>query len=386
MLVYNPFDVENYFLNQQLNLLVDENFIPQKQEVFNIEHQTKLNSNENILLRSGFILLGMFLFSSIFGVIGLVLLSGSNGHAGWYIVLFAQFFACLFGVELLARQNYYSHGLLDVAILYSIGILAAAFAYLFEADLPVYLVMLVAGTAAGIRYLHPPAVLVACFGLVLLIFKVINSYLDLAVVMPFVGLLLAVALYFGYLKLSENIKYYYHKYNFQILKIFSLFLAYFSMNYLVVRQLSEELLGLELKTGTDIPFAIIFYAFTFLSPIFYIYYSLKKHDRTFMYIGFFCIAFSFFTIRFYHSLLPIEIALTLGGVVLFSIAFVAMKLFKKKTENITFEADRNNKESMFLNAQSLIVNSAINVQPVGTNSDMEFGGGQFSGGGAGENF
>ena len=175
----------------------------------------------------------------------------------------------------------------------------------------------------------------------------------------------------------------YHN-GFSFAKVLSYLLGYFSVNYLVVRQLSEELLHLELQEGENIPFAFIFYALTFLVPLAYFYFALKNHNRSLLYIAVFCLGFSVFTIRYYHSVLPIEFALTLGGIVLFAIAFFAIKYLKNKQTGITFVQDRYNNKSIILNAQALVINSQMNTAVPEQN--MEFGGGEFSGGGAGENF
>jgi hypothetical protein len=49
-----------------------------------------------------------------------------------------------------------------------------------------------------------------------------------------------------------------------------------------------------------------------------------QKDRFMLWIGIASICFSIYTIRFYHSV-PIEIALTIGGLVLFAFTFFAIK-------------------------------------------------------------
>ena len=90
------------------------------------------------------------------------------------------------------------------------------------------------------------------------------------------------------------------------------------------------LLGNEILPGKDIPFAIFFYAFTFIVPVVYLVQALKTKDRIMLWISFLAIGFSIYTIRFYYSVLPIEVALTLGGLVLFAIAYFSIKKLKDK--------------------------------------------------------
>lgn len=183
--------------------------------------------------------------------------------------------------------------------------------------------------------------------------------------------------------LSEN---YYYK-GILLANSFCLVLFYLSCNYLVVRELSVMLLGNEILPGKDIPFAIFFYAFTVIVPIAYLVQALKTKDRIMLWISFLAIAFSIYTIRFYYSVLPIEVALTLGGLVLFAIAYFSIKKLKDREIGLTFKPDRINNSNAFLNAEMLIVASQFGLKPEAVNeSPMEYGGGGFSGGGSGGSY
>ena len=171
-----------------------------------------------------------------------------------------------------------------------------------------------------------------------------------------------------------------------LLQGFSLSLGYFSMNYLVVRELSESLLGLTIAKGEDIPFALLFYGFTFLVPVFYIVYSLYTKDRLMLIIGFLVFGFSIFTIRFYYHILPIEVALLLGGALLFLAAYLSIRKLKDKETGLTFKPALETKIDFLSNLEALIVATQVDLKPMESQSKMPFGGGGFSGGGAGESF
>jgi hypothetical protein len=200
-------------------------------------------------------------------------------------------------------------------------------------------------------------------------------------------LFLAIGIYSIYNKLSQSPKSYYYKNSLQIAKVFSLILGYASVNYLVVRQLSEELMGLVLVGNKDIPFSFLFYGLTFIVPVLFIVCSLYKKDRTMLIIGFLTLGFSFYTIRYYYSLMPVEIALILGGTILFGLTYFFIKKIKDKEVGVTFKRDRNADSNALLNVQALIINSQLDLKPVETvNQNMPFGGGDFSGGGSGGSF
>ncbi|MNL60921.1 hypothetical protein D3C87_1847760 [compost metagenome] len=77
-------------------------------------------------------------------------------------------------------------------------------------------------------------------------------------------------------------------------------------------------------------------------------------------------------------------ALTLGGVVLFVIAYFSIKKLKEKESGLTFKPDRINNSNALLNAEAIIVASTFGMKPgvKPQDSPMEFGGGGYSGGGS----
>jgi uncharacterized membrane protein (DUF485 family) len=207
-------------------------------------------------------------------------------------------------------------------------------------------------------------------------------------ILPFTAMILAAIFYFVTKKLINNLNESYYYNGLLLANSFCLVLFYLSCNYLVVRELSAELLGTEVTPGTDIPFAFFFYGFTFIVPIVYLVQALKTKDRIMLWISFLAIGFSIYTIRFYYTVLPIEVALTLGGLILFAIAYFSIKKLKGKESGLTFKHDRINHSDAILNAEALVVASTFGMKPEvkPQASPMEFGGGGFSGGGSDGSF
>lgn len=204
--------------------------------------------------------------------------------------------------------------------------------------------------------------------------------------LPFIGLILAALLYYVFYKLNNSKKFLIYQNALILIKIFSLVLGYASVNYMVVRELSESIMFIVVREGDDIPLAFLFYGLTFLIPLAYIYYSLYSKDKLMLIIGFLTFGFSIYTIRFYYHILPVEVALLLGGTILCGIAYLAIRKLKDKETGITFKEARGSETDVLTNLQALVVNSQVDVKPMESNSKMPFGGGGFSGGGAGESF
>lgn len=385
MQVYHKDLLENEAMISKAKLLYEQKFISKEQLNEVSSKLVLLDTNPNLLVRFGFFLLGCFLFVSIMGSISLIFIPLiSSNHE---IIPFIFFGIGVLALEILAHKNYFKHGLDDAFVVCSQLTLYFGVGVVFDSSLAAYLVMFVFGALFCIRYINAISLFVSCTGLIAFVFLAIteNSVIPKAL-LPFIAFCIAAILYKIYLKLNTLVALYYYELAFKNLKIFSLILAYFSLNYMVVRELSESLLNVEVLPGEDIPLAFVFYATTFIIPAFYITYSLFKKDRIILFVGILTFTFSLFTIRYYHQLLPIEVALVLGGIALFLVTYLSIKRLQFRETGLTFKPDRDSDSSLLKNAQALIVSAQVPNAPNPNQSNMPFGGGGFSGGGAGSKF
>ncbi|MET3028063.1 hypothetical protein ABXT06_15390 [Flavobacterium sp. UW10123] len=388
MIVYDKKKLDNEVLIDEAGALYTGGFISKEQKKFIEKELPVLKSQNNILVRIGFFLLGCLLYGSICGAISLFGLS--DEHVFLQICCYIFAVVGFAGVELLANQEYHNHGLDDAFILNALLCLGAAVAITTEGYEAVIAFFVAIGSLfMFLRYLHVLSMLVFCISATAFLFFEMFEFGDIGkAILPFVAMIFAGVFYFLTRKMINALKESYYYNGLLLANSFCLALFYLSCNYLVVRELSAELLGTEIKPGTDIPFAFFFYAFTFIVPIIYLVQALRTKDRIMLWTSFLAIAFSIYTIRFYHSVLPIEVALTLGGAVLFGMAYFSIKKLKEKETGLTFKPDRINQSDAFLNAEALVVASAFGMKPEvkPQDSPMEFGGGGFSGGGSGESF
>jgi len=387
MIVYDKNRLDNEVLVDEADTLYKGGFISKEQKKIIEKELTVLKSQNNILVRIGFFLLGSLLYGSICAAISLFGLSGE--HFFFQICCYIFAIVGFAGTEILANQNYHNHGLDDafaLGALLNVGIAIAVTTDGYE--MMIALFVAIAALFLFIRYLHVLSMLVFCFSVTAFLFYVMFEFGDVGkAILPFVAMIFAGIFYFITKKTIQKLKENYYYNGLLLANSFCLVLFYFSCNYLVVRELSGELLGTEVKPGKDIPFALFFYLFTFIVPIFYFFQALKTKDRIMLWLSFLAIAFSIYTIRFYYSVLPIEVALTIGGIVLFAIAYFSIKKLKEKESGLTFKPDRINHSDNFLNAEALVVASTFGIKPeMKTDSPMEFGGGGFSGGGSEGNF
>lgn len=384
MIVFDKKLLDNEILVEEANTLYKAGFINKEQKNKIEKELPVFKSQSNILVRIGFFLLGSFLYSSICGAISLLGLSGEDT----FFKICGYIFAAVgfIGAEMLSTQNFRNHGLDDAFILGALTTLGGAIALTTEG----YEIVIAIFVAAGaffmfIRYLHLLSMLVFCLAITAFLFFGMFEFGSIGkAILPFVTMIFAGVFYFISKKIQNSItkKYYFN--GLLLASGFCLVLFYLSCNYLVVRELSAVLLDVEVQAGSDIPFAIFFWAFTFIVPVLYLYFGIKNRDRIMLWISFLAIAFSLYSFRFYYAILPIEVALTLGGLVLFAIAYFSIKKLKEKESGLTFKPDRINHSDNFLNAEALIVASTFGMKPEikPEASPMEFGGGGFSGGGS----
>ncbi len=386
MIVFDKQLLENTFLVEDAKRLNDQHFISES-DLQNIKQQLPvLKSNKNILLRIGFFILGCLLISSMMGMLALFTISLADNHFGF--MMFIYTLIGIGGSEFLAREQLqFGYGLDDAFILAFQGFFCATIGISLDSPMAAFIALAVIALAGCVRYVHTVSALVSLVGLTgAICYAVLELKLIASAFLPFILLLLAVILYSFYLKLGKDKKLYYYANPISVLQGFSLLLGYFSMNYLVVRELSESLLGLTIAKGEDIPFAFLFYGFTFLIPILYIVYSLYSKDRLILIIGLLTFGFSIYTIRFYYHILPVEVALLLGGTLLFAIAFLAIRKLKDKESGITFKPARGSETDILTNFQAIVVATQVDLKPMESESKMPFGGGGFSGGGSGGDF
>lgn len=387
MIAHDKSLLNNLSLLEEANSLQAGGFISKEQNTLIKKNLSGFKRHDNILVRLGFFLLGSFLYVSICGTFSLMGIDG--GQTFWKICFYLFAIVGFVGSNILANQKYYGHGLDDafnLGALLNLGIAIGITTDGYEAVIAFF--MAIASFLIYLRYIHLPSALIFCLASSAVLFFGMFEFGAMGkTILPFVAMLFSAVFYFFTKKKLNNLSLNYYDKGVLLANSFCLILFYLSCNYLVVRELSVMLLGNKIHPGKDIPFAFFFYAFTIIVPIVYLTQALKTKDRIMLWISFLAIAFSIYTIRFYHSVLPIEVALTLGGLVLFSIAYFSMKKLKDKESGLTFKPGRINNSNAFLNAEMLIVASQFGLKPETVDqSPMEFGGGGFSGGGSGGSF
>ena len=168
-----------------------------------------------------------------------------------------------------------------------------------------------------------------------------------------------------------------------------------SGNYFVVRELNGLLThSTSVRSLTDVPqisMPWLFWALTFLIPVVYLYVGLTRKNRMLIILGALGLIAAVITVHDHVSLMPLNVALTLGGLVLIGLAVVLIRLLRQSaTEGrsagflggFTDDPDYESPDQFFVNAGTAVAIQAAAGASHQPNKGVRFGGGDFGGGGS----
>jgi uncharacterized membrane protein YgcG len=138
-------------------------------------------------------------------------------------------------------------------------------------------------------------------------------------------------------------------------------------------------------TSKDLrPIDWLYWALTIVIPFAYLAYGIKKKDLMFIRTGLVLVAVTVLTVQYFFAVVPTEIAMAVAGVLLTSISYGLIKYLKTAKGGFSFEKNPASKKER-IDLKSLII-SQVSGPKAEHGTAVEFGGGNFGGGGAGSNY
>jgi uncharacterized membrane protein YgcG len=207
-------------------------------------------------------------------------------------------------------------------------------------------------------------------------------------VLPFVMMGVSLLIYLAvrqYLKRNTREVYYTDPLN--LAQWVSLIMLAASGNYFVVRELN----GLLLKTNPlrvappeapEISLAWLFWLLTFLIPIIYLWQGVTKKNRMLIILGILGLVAAFSTVHEYVALVPLNVALTVSGLVMIGLAVVGIQHLRKPKHGFTDAPDDDSPNEFFTNAATIAAVHVTGSAHHPSKNDLQFGGGDFGGGGS----
>jgi hypothetical protein len=353
----------------------------------------------NIFIKIGLFLFSMFLISAALGLYSLftmaILLDGGSieGYSIFTCLIFAV--ACIFFLEkFITWRNWFSNGI-DDALLYSgLSFIFSGVAFMMSHNLNdedaflilclVYLPFLV---GAAVRYLDRVVTIGAliCFYIISFL-SIMKTGSAAKLIMPFAFMAISAGIYFGTKRFLNDASKALHKGCLKVCKAVSMIVFYISGNYFVIRESSTEFFNLEIGPGQDIPMAIIFYAFTALVPLAYLFFGLKNKDKLMVWVALLLTAVAVLTFKYYFSLGHPEVSLTVAGLVMMGLAYGSIRYLATDKHGITFKDEPNEDNFLRSNAEALIIAQSFSTSVQPTDTGTQMGGGDFGGAGSGDKF
>ncbi len=385
---YNPVSVYHLAVIKETRRWAKHSFIT-KEQITKISEEYKTPFyHPNLIIRILLFVATLFALSGLTGILALMFVPMNNQlliyigcivyGVGSFLVLEKMFIA----------NNHFKSGVTEAILYHACAFTTSGVAGLadFENTQLLLFTCLVVFSFAAFRYLDLVTTLAAIGSLAgILFYNCFEAGGIFKQVIPFVFIFSFSALYFLVRKLKSKDGLRIWKNNLLVLEIICLLLIYASGNYLVVRELSVNLMDLVLKEGENIPFAFLFYLLTVIIPIGYLYFGIKNKDMALLRVSLILLAFSVFTFKYYYSLGHTEIMLMLAGSILIIAAIALMRYLKIMRDGFTGEDILSTKWAT-LNMEAFVISQTMGGNQAEGTKTTAGGGGSFGGGGSSESF
>lgn len=359
-----------------------------KGNILNEEQWNSIQSDYQTNLYSPALFMRILLFiATYFGlttILGpILLLVADEGIAAIRIMVFIAGVAMLVFTEkvMIKEKHHFKSGITEAG--YYTGLLFVYFGLLgfgIDEELVYWLAAFLFVSVGTIRYMDLLSLFAAVICLLAIIFYSLSTILSY---LPFIVMIVFATLFILSQRFQKNIDYLIWEDHFIVFDTLALLLVYLGGNYFVVRELSVEMMGLELIEGQDIPMAFLFYGLTFLTPIVYLIWGIRQRSILFIRVSLLVLALSVFTIKYYYSFAPPQVSITIAGGLMIAIALVLIKYLKKNRNGFIreqiFQSKWDNPDLVATVASQTLGGHQIDESEIPLGQGGKFGGGGASG-------
>jgi hypothetical protein len=241
--------------------------------------------------------------------------------------------------------------------------------------------ILVIALLGMLRYTDRVMTLVAYGAFLNLVFSIVLGWGPAAqAFLPFLIIGLSIGGYFLFTRLQTIGSARHYRSCLQVLRIATLLSLYAAGNYYVVRELNASL------SGSSGPVALgwLWWLLTAGIPVFYIVKGVQKKDTLFLWTGMALVAGTIFTLRYYYHVLPAEIAMIIGGIVLIAGVYGLTRYLRTPKHRFTAAAPDYPHVLENLPVEGLVLAESFSTVAAPTpDTGVRLGGGTTGGGGAG---
>ena len=312
-------------------------------------------------------------------------MSGAIGASGWFIFLGLLSYG---GLELMvSAKKHFRSGVDDALLFLSALQIAIGVALMLNGDEPNYfaisLILFLMTAFLTVRFLDTLMAAVCVASFFMLVFFGLEKIGSVGLmVIPFVMIITSALVYFIVMRVKDDLRLINYPYCFVAAQVICLLTFYAAGNYYIVQTLSDEIHG----TTTPIALGPFFWVWTFLVPLVYLGFGIKRKDVVLIRIALLLIAAAAFTFRTYYHILPVDIMLTICGSVILILVYALTKYLKTPKHGFTLEETDGANLMDNLKIESLVVAQTFGHTQTPQNDGTKFGGGEFGGGGASDGF
>jgi hypothetical protein len=389
MIAYNHTSLDNLLIKEEAILALHHELIS-KEEVENIEKKYPVNLySPDSFIRIGLFLLTVVIVLMLLGFFALSMLSASEKKFGILTLVFSlSTYAAL--EFIIYEKKHFRSGIDDALLWLSMGFMVTAVNLLFPSIsfLTQSILIFVLAFYYSLRFgnlLMGGLSFIAFLGI---LFYGITPLGNLAkIIMPFLLMAISFFVYKLVCKYRNDNRLRHYKDCCTLVEILALIVLYVAANFFVVREVSNSLFDLNLKAGESIPGGLFFWILTVLIPVFYILRGIQKKDAILLRTRQVFVAAIVFTIRYYHHIAPLEIAMSIGGIIMICMAYFITRYLTQPKYGFTHAEPNNPQLAGLLQLESLVVTQTFH-QTAAAEPDnrFDFGGGSGGGAGATDNF
>jgi len=345
---------------------------------------------------NGFIEIGLFLFTTV-AILACYLLPASVYSALFSDQITYGLFNIAFGVGvgfvgrwLINRRLFYRNGVDNAFVVMLTGFLAFGANQLLPNGLSVAAHCLFTLPLLLIVLWYYGDTLIAFFVVATFYAVVFDSMLNFSWgkdALPFVLMVVSGVLYVlarnpAYVLPESAIRSSYYTDPLNLAQWLSLIVLAASGNYFMVRELNRLLLKPLPNIAPEISWLGLFWLLTFAIPTVYLWQGLLKKDRMLIILGVLGWIGAVITFHEYKALMPLNIALTIGGLTLIGIAVGGIQWLRSPKNGFTDAPDDDSPDEFFIHTETIAaIQAAAGTQP-DAKHDVRFGGGDFGGGGS----
>lgn len=389
-MIYNAQKIRNKLLVPMLAEWIHENVVGPSNLILLGALQKSAYKEPNIAFQVGSFILTVILCVCSAGLILLFLGNGGNDTAFGMMLTFFAGISLSAVVFLIRRYGHFKSGVDTGLYYFSAACFIPAFALVFRIDMNndfyVFLftsycsiLLLLYAYLFFDRFLAMGGLFVFAIGYAL-IFEYGNPYVTVAAAGTFVFTCYAVYRTLIYAQHKINIVY---GIIFPYMHFMLALLAYVALNRNFIFELLQHN-PQPLPSSFSKTMQIVTTLWSWVIPIFYIYYGLKNNSRAVLLAGLICIALYLFSIPYFQPSIRPEILMLAGGISCFIIVWLAKIFFISQKWSVTIEKPKYGGFFLSKELQGIIFSQAIQTKSLSGNT--KFDGGSFGGGGATNDF